>query len=168
MGLVVVLVRLLPARGRRREDYLEAIYKLLVERGRVGVRELARELGVSPPSVVEYLRRLAEEGYIVYEKGGHIELTERGLAEAERIYRIHKAVKKFLMLVLGVDEETAERDACYIEHGLGEETVERIVRFIEYIEECPMGLPELLKQVHARIDKNNVLQGCPDTRGGAP
>ncbi len=120
----------MPAPTRRTEEYLEAIYVMIINGEKPRVRELARRLGVKPSSVVDYLKRLAREGYIVYEKGGRIELTEKGLKIAEKTYRRHVILSKFLQK-LGVPREIAERDACYIEHYITPITLEKIIRYLE-------------------------------------
>ncbi len=115
--------------ARRAEDYLEAIYVMIINGERPRVRELARRLGVKPSSVVEYLRKLAEEGYIIYEKGGKIELTEKGMEIAKKVYRRHVIISKFLQK-LGVPKEIAERDACFIEHYIHPITLEKIIEYL--------------------------------------
>lgn len=112
----------------RAEEYLEAIY-ILSRSGKPRIRELARRLCVSPSSVVEYLRRLAEKGYVVYKKGGVVELTPKGRELAEKVYQRHQILTDFLTLI-GVPRDIAEIDACKIEHVLHEETLERIVEFV--------------------------------------
>ena len=112
----------------RAEDYLEAIY-ILSQKGKPKVRELARRLCVSPSSVVEFLRRLSEQGYIIYKKGGEIRLTEKGLEVARKIYNRHVVLTEFLTYI-GVPRDIAEIDACRIEHLLHDETVERIIEFM--------------------------------------
>jgi DtxR family Mn-dependent transcriptional regulator len=114
----------------RAEDYLEAIYAMIQNGRRPRIRELARRLGVKPSSVVEYLKKLDEEGYIVYRKGGLIKLTEKGEEIAKKIYERHLLLTKFLVL-LGVPRDIAEIDACYMEHGLHDETVKKISEFIK-------------------------------------
>ncbi len=116
--------------SRRAEEYLELIHIMLKNGERPKIREIARRLGVRPSSVVEYLKRLESKGYIVYEKGGHIYLTEKGLKYAESIYERHKILTKFLEL-LGVPHDVAEEDACYIEHGIHDITLEKIISFIK-------------------------------------
>lgn len=109
-------------RSYRDDEYLEAILLLKRERGEVRVRDLAAILGVKPPSVVEYLEKLAEKNLVVYRKGqGLIELTEEGLKRAEEVFRRHQVLKELLVL-LGVPEEVAEEDACSIEHVISETT----------------------------------------------
>jgi len=122
-----------PRRARRRtEEYLEAIYEIINRGERPGVRRLARELGVKPSSVLEYLRKLCREGFIDYRSGGEIKLTDKGLEVAREMQRRHQLIKEFLIL-LGVSPSIAEEDACYIEHGVHEETLKRITEFIKKI-----------------------------------
>lgn len=117
-------------RKRRVEEYLETIYEMACRGERVGIRKLASVLGVKPSSVVEYLRRLCEEGYVEYLRGGCISLTQRGLEVAREVKERHEVIKEFLVLV-GVPEDIAEVDACYIEHGVHEETINKIREFVD-------------------------------------
>ncbi len=116
--------------SKRAQEYLEAILVLEKRNGRARVKDLAERLGVKPSSVVEYLKRLNEKGYVRYQPGSRIRLTEKGRRIAEALYKRHLAIKEFLVL-LGVPEDVADEDACYIEHGIHEETLERILEFIE-------------------------------------
>jgi len=116
--------------SRRAEEYLEVIYNLLINGEEPGVRKIARILGVKPSSVVEYLHRLCREGYIVYSRGGRIELTEKGLEVARELRRRHEILKEFLISI-GVPKEIADEDACYIEHGVHPETLEKILAFLK-------------------------------------
>jgi len=113
----------------RIEEYLEVIYVLSLK-GRPRVREIARRLCIKPSSVVEFLRKLANEGYIVYEKGGLIELTEKGYSIARDIFQRHELLVSFLESI-GVPREIAEEDACRMEHILHPETIEKIREFLE-------------------------------------
>ncbi|WP_042667486.1 metal-dependent transcriptional regulator [Desulfurococcus amylolyticus] len=114
--------------GERSEEYLEVIYVLSMN-GRPKVREIARRLCVKPSSVVEFLRKLANEGYIIYEKGGKIELTEKGLKVAREIHERHKLLGLFLES-LGVPREIAEEDACKMEHILHPVTISKIREYL--------------------------------------
>ncbi len=114
----------------RMEDYLEAIYVMMINNEKPGVRALARRLNIKPSSVLEYLRKLDREGYIVYEGGGNIKLTEKGLEIAKKVYKRHRIISEFLQK-LGVPKEIAELDACYIEHGIHPETLEKFVKYLE-------------------------------------
>jgi DtxR family Mn-dependent transcriptional regulator len=111
-----------------RETYIERIYELKNKKGYVKTVDLANELNVKPSSVTEMLQKLANEGYIIYEKYRRIDLTDKGLELAKALEKRHEAIKKLLMYV-GVDEETADKDACVIEHIISEESIEKIMEF---------------------------------------
>ncbi|RLG62976.1 metal-dependent transcriptional regulator, partial [archaeon] len=120
---------------KRFEDYIKAIYKLQREKSVVRVRDLAAALNVKPPSVVEQLRKLSQRGLVLYEKGEYIKLTDKGEMMAREILRKHEALRRFLADVLMVPEDIAERDSCYMEHGLHEITIDRINKFLGFIDE---------------------------------
>lgn len=108
------------------EDYLEMILMLQEQKGVVRSVDIASALGYSKPSVSVAMKHLRENGYVAVDGNGHITLLEPGLAIARRIYDRHRKLTDFLM-ALGVSEETAQRDACKIEHDLSDETYEKLV-----------------------------------------
>ncbi len=111
------------------EDYLEAILRLSAQKQDVHSVEVARELGVSKPAVTKAMRILTGKGYVVI-RDNHIHLTESGREYAEAVYGKHKMFTRFFVM-LGVDERTAEADACRAEHVLSEQTCDAIRRFME-------------------------------------
>ncbi len=110
------------------ENYLETIYALSKIKDIVRAVDIATELGYSKPSVSVAMKNLRENGYITVEKGS-INLTEKGLEVATRIYERHKILKGFFM-ELGVDEKIASSDACLIEHDISEESFLAIKNFL--------------------------------------
>ena len=72
---------------------------------------------------------LRKEGLLNVDDSGYIELTPRGMELAKGVYSRHRTLIKFLEK-LGVSAETAENDACRIEHILSQESMERIKEFI--------------------------------------
>ena len=74
------------------------------------------------------MKRFKEDGYIQVDKEGYIILTEKGIAIAERIYERHVVIAKVLM-VLGVDEDTAYEDSCRIEHDISDKTFQCIKQY---------------------------------------
>ena len=123
------------------EDYLEAIWRLSLKHKVARVKDVAKMLGVRTASVIGALKTLAEKDLIVHEKYGYIELTPQGEEEAQKIYRKHQAIARFFHEVLGVDPETAASDACRFEHYISKETLDRMTKFVEFIETCPEGEP---------------------------
>ncbi len=111
------------------EDYLEKILMLQEKLGYARSVDVADELGVTKPSVSVAMKRLRENGYIVFGKENHIILTEKGRAIAERIYDRHKVLTKFFE-TLGVQASIAAKDACLIEHVISEESYGAVVRFV--------------------------------------
>ena len=68
------------------EDYLEAIFEIARHTPAVRVRDVARKLGVTMPSVNGALKNLEAAGLIRHQKYEYIELTETGAAfDASRI-----------------------------------------------------------------------------------
>ncbi len=113
------------------EMYLETI-GLLRERTKVArVTDIARELGVSKPSVHAALHELERRGLIEHEHYGEVFLSASGKAASAEIRRRHHLLTAFLRTIVGVGAETAERDACRIEHYLSKETMDKIAMRME-------------------------------------
>ena len=83
------------------EDYLERIHELIEEKGYARAVDIARALNISQPSVTAMVQKLAEEGWLNYEKYRGLTLTEKGLSLARSIQERHKILRRFLSL-LGV------------------------------------------------------------------
>ncbi len=107
------------------EDYLEAV-SFLSDSGGVRVTDIAQRLGVSKPSVLTALRALEDRGLLEHERYRGVILTEKGELQAQAIRERHTFLTNFLINVVGVSQETAEKDACRMEHVLSEETLERM------------------------------------------
>ena len=112
------------------EDYLEKILMIGEVKPAVRSVDLANELGFSKPSISVAVKNMKAKGYITVSDEGYLTLTDSGRALAERVYDRHKFFRKWL-LDLGVDEVTAEEDACRIEHVISEETFEAIKKSAE-------------------------------------
>lgn len=112
------------------EDYLEAILVLREKNGVVHSIDVAQHLGYSKPSVSRAVSLLRGEGYLTMEKDGRLELTQAGVEVARNIYERHRFLKQWL-IHLGVSSETAEDDACKIEHNISDETFQCLKRCAE-------------------------------------
>ena len=119
------------------EDYLEVILALENTNKVARVKDIADEMGVLRGSVTGALKTLAEKGLIHYKPYNFITLTRKGAKVAKEITRRHAIIKDFLENVLQMDVETAEANACRMEHAMDKAAVERLVRFIEHIYNCP-------------------------------
>ena len=112
---------------RASEDSLEAMLMMQHEHGYIRSIDIADKLGVTKPSVTYATKRLRENGYITMDKDGLMTLTEQGMAIAASMLDRHHTLTRFLM-ALGVDEETAESDACRLEHDLSQTSFDAICR----------------------------------------
>ena len=112
------------------EMYLESIYMLSKQNSSVHAIDISDYLGYSKPSVSRAMGILKKGGYIVVEANGNIQLTENGLRVAEAMYERHTLLTAFLMSI-GVDEDTASRDACKIEHVISETSFEAMKKHIK-------------------------------------
>ena len=107
------------------EDYLEAILVLQKEKGMVRSVDVARHMEVSKPSVCHAVATLQDGGFLTMDEDHFLHLTDVGRGVAEKIYERHCFFTEQL-IAAGVDLETAERDACRIEHVISEETFRRL------------------------------------------
>ncbi len=110
--------------------YLETIYILSKNLKSVHSIDVSEKMGYSKPSVSRAVGILKSGGYLEMKKDGSLVLTEIGLDAAMKIYDRHKILSTFLEK-LGVDFETAESDACRIEHVISDETFEKISEFLK-------------------------------------
>lgn len=109
-------------RSELAEDYVELIAELIHDQGEARPVDIATKMGVTAPTVAKTLDRLARDGLITRAKYRSVFLTEEGEALAKECGRRHEIVLRFL-LSLGLDPETAERDAEGIEHHVSERTL---------------------------------------------
>ena len=91
--------------------------------------DIVNELSFSKPSVSVAMKNLRENGYIQMDDSGYITLTPSGLAIAEKIYERHTFLTAWL-INLGVNEETAQEDACRMEHVISVESFEAIKKHV--------------------------------------
>ncbi len=124
-----------------REDYLEAIAKLSEEETSVRVTQISKMMGVKKPSVTAALHKLSEDGLVKHRRYGLVELTREGRMIAEEVMRRHEVLFRFLSEVLDIDPETAQEDACRMEHSLSPTSLERLAKFVEFVMTCPKGEP---------------------------
>ena len=120
----------------RVEDYLEAIYSLMQKKGYARAADIANLLHVKTPSVTNMLQRLDKLGLISYERYRGIALTDKGEKVARFTQQKHLTLIRFLR-ILGIEEHTAKLDAEGIEHHVHKTTVNRIKRFVQFVDKHP-------------------------------
>jgi len=101
------------------------------QNGSVRSIDIATHMNFTKASVSRAMSILKRENYILMEADGNIVLTETGLAKANAVLERHLLLTRFLRENLGVSEETAEKDACRIEHVISPETFTGIKKLIK-------------------------------------
>ena len=118
------------------EDYLERIHELIESKGNAHVADIAQSLNVGQPSVTSMVQKLADEGYLRYEKYRSLTLTDAGRAVAERIRDRHVVLASFFTL-FDLDDDTQARDIDGIEHHLSSDTLNTLADLTAFFEEHP-------------------------------
>jgi DtxR family Mn-dependent transcriptional regulator len=119
------------------EDYLETILELEKVQKVARAKDIAEKMGVRRGSVTGALKTLNEKGLINYEPYSFITLTAMGKRIAREINRRHVVLEDFLVRVLGVDKSQAAETACRMEHAIDKQSVDKIVKFIKFVDHCP-------------------------------
>ena len=114
---------------RSGEDYLKTILILQSRQESVRSTDVADHLHVTRASVCRAMKLLQEGGFLTMDREKRLHLTPLGKAAAESVYEKHSILCKALLMI-GVTPETAEKDACEIEHAISEETFARVRTFL--------------------------------------
>lgn len=120
---------------RAGEDYLESIYRLSLDSGEpdgsVRSVDVADQLEVSKASVNKALNQLKDMGMVTKSRYGRVTLTSEGEKYAKIVWRSHRALRAFLQTDLGVEPETADEEACLMEHALSADTMTRLIDYLQ-------------------------------------
>jgi len=120
------------------EDYLEAIYHTVEAKGAARAKDIVMRMGVHNSSVTQALRSLSEKQLVNYAPYDVVTLTDSGEQIALDVVKRHTTLSEFLKKVLGLPEQRADEGACRMEHAISGEILDRLVKFVEYFETCPM------------------------------
>lgn len=95
------------------------------KKGMVRSVDLARHMGYSKPSISHAVSVLRDGGFLSMDEDGFLHLTDIGQEVAEKIYERHQFFTQWL-IDAGIDPETAERDACQMEHTISQKSFEQL------------------------------------------
>lgn len=126
------------------EDYLETIFSLIHGKGYARVSDIAHHLGLQPSSVTKMVQKLAEAGYVHYERYRGLILTEAGETLGEALQERHRMLAEFLQLI-GVPEETIHRDVEGIEHHVSPVTLARLAALVDWFRANPQAREALAR-----------------------
>jgi len=145
--------------SKRYEEYLEVIYDISKQKGYARVKDVSEELDLGLSTVSEMFKKLDDQNYVNYEKYSGVTLTEKGEKLAIKLTEKHQTLREFLM-ILGLDEDVADVEACEIEHVVKNETMDRLTTFVDFINkhEKPLWL-ERFRDYY----ETGELEECPRT-----
>ena len=108
-----------------KEDYLKAV--LIIQEKQCIVRsvDVAHFLQVSKASVSIAVTDLRQTGHLTMHKDFSLHLTDTGLTIVRKIYERHCFFRDKL-IAAGIDRQTADADACRIEHAISEESFQKL------------------------------------------
>ena len=129
------------------EDYLERIHELMEAKGYARVIDIAHSLKVRQASVTNMVQKLADAGYLKYEKYRGLLLTDAGRDVAQKIRQRHATLKRFFTL-FDLDPETQDIDIEGIEHHLSPATVDCLADLAAYFEAHPAALKQFHRSRH--------------------
>jgi DtxR family transcriptional regulator, Mn-dependent transcriptional regulator len=115
------------------EHYLRALWEVHTRRGYARLTDVARELGVTPPTISVGLKPLVARGLVTHDDHRFLLLTAAGERIAREVHHRFAVMRTFLKDVLGVTEESALREACLLEHDVSAGTTERLLDLIKLL-----------------------------------
>ncbi len=144
------------------EDYIEAIYE--ITRGGRGarVKDIAAKLGVTYPSISGILKKLVDMGLVTHERYGNVFLTREGEKLGKDIAERHQILFDFMHRILRIPKETAEADACGMEHSMSPQTRDAFLSFIRFVQTCPKGVPSWLKNYYYFREHGERTEACEE------
>lgn len=125
----------------KERDYLEVIYYLAQRPEPVIAANIARWLGLQPPTVSHALQEMEKRGYIQRDDRNEISLTSQGVILAEGIIRRHRLLEHFLATMVGLPWHTLHAEAAQLEHALSPLLEQRIAALAHDVLLCPHGNP---------------------------
>ena len=123
------------------EDYLKAIWEMREEDQVPISARLAEELDVTPPAVTAAVKRMARDGHVKVQRGGHILLTPKGHKVAQKLMLRHQLAEMLLTEVIGIPWAKSHAEAERLEHAISPEIEARLLKRFAGHKTCPHGVP---------------------------
>ena len=141
----------------------EQAYLLAIRQSRGGpslsAADLARRMRVSPQATSEMLRRLSNAGLVTIGQSRHVELSAKGSAEADAIYRRHALAEWLLSSVLGIPWAETDPEAVRLQAHISPRVEAALDELLGHPEICPHGNP-IDEATALRRPAGELLSGC--------
>jgi DtxR family Mn-dependent transcriptional regulator len=142
------------------EHYLRAIWEVRSRHGYARLTDVARELGVSHPTLSVGLQPLERQRLIAHDENRFLVLTERGERVAREVHHRYRVLQVFLVDFLGIERAKAEREACLLEHHVSEETTDRLLDVLKLMQVDPALRRTLLGRLAAFHRECQTKDSC--------
>jgi len=116
------------------EMYLKAIWHLIERGERCKINSIAKMLNITQPSVIQMLKKLSEQGLVVYNKNG-VKLTESGQQVGATMMRNSRLLEVMMEIALKV--EIDEEMVCGIEHHMKRQFTDALCTMLNHPRRCP-------------------------------
>jgi len=146
------------------EDYLQLIHRMARDGHKVIATRLAEVMDVSMPTVTLTLKRMARDGYIVFDEHKEVDLTSIGHSAAESVIRRHMLTEWLLMRMLDVPWSEVHGEADQIEHTISDRVQTQLQDNLDNPTTCPHGNP--LPGNEQLVDHYTPLTGMQSGAGG--
>ncbi|MEE9252804.1 MAG: metal-dependent transcriptional regulator [Thermodesulfobacteriota bacterium] len=155
------------------EDYLKTVFHLLKEKGKANTNDLAKTLGVSPPTITQMIKKLAELRLVEHVPYKGFVLSTAGEKIAIEIIRHHRLVEQYLHEALGVPWDKVHEEAEKWEHFISEDVERRMDEVLNHPTRDPHGSPipseelvieneELVLMSELDVGGKGVVREVPD------
>ena len=105
------------------KSYLQTIYFIHINKKQIHLNEIATTMCVTKASVNNAIKTLHAEGLLDYHCYRPIVLTNKGIELGKRLVENHNIIKKYLLTVLRVNKEEAEKETNAIEFIISQRVI---------------------------------------------
>lgn len=120
------------------EEYLEALYMLEQSGVELApISQVAEALGIKPPSAVQMLKRMADDGLVEYIERQGVRPTETGRRIGQRMVRNGRLMEVFMTKTLDMPLDVKLAHA--VEHDLTDAFADALCTLMGHPAECPHG-----------------------------
>ena len=144
---------------KSKEDYIKAIYHLEKELNKpVKSIELVHYLKISKPSVSEMIKKLAKADLLSYKAYTKLNLTKKGIKEAEKITYKHRVIEMFLTKILKLDSSLIHEEGNRLEHAFSDQAIDKICALLKHPKFCPHGKPIPKIKTELKMKNKNQIR----------
>ncbi len=126
---------------KAKENYLKALFSISQKKDTVSITELAQLMQVSKPTANSMVKKMKENGWVVYEKYKPLKLTSKGEQVAALIVRKHRLAEMFLSKIMNFGWEEVHDIAEEMEHLQSTKLFDRMDEILGFPTKDPHGSP---------------------------